>query len=109
MTKEEKFLFGNRLRQMRLQTGLTQDGAAERLNISLRYYQMLERGENTGSIDLLISICSLMNCSLDYLLCGKTAINQSRYSSRIQALSVKQRDNLDKMIELWLDSIGCVD
>ena len=105
MTKEEKVLFGDRLRRVRLQTNLTQDAAAERLNISLRYYQMLERGENTGSVDLLINICDLMNCSLDYLLRGKLNPDAPGLSLRLRELSGKQRRNFEKLVELWLSSI----
>ncbi len=105
MTKEEKVLFGDRLRRVRLQANLTQDAAAESLNISLRYYQMLERGENTGSVDLLISLCDLLNCSLDYLLRGSMVSLDHGISRRVSELSGKQRRNFEKMVELWLSSI----
>ena len=105
MTKEEKVLFGDRLRRARLQEKMTQDETAEQLNISLRYYQMLERGENTGSVDLLIQLCALLNCSLDYLLRGKIGYEEDSLSLRVRELPAKQRRNLEKMIELWLSSI----
>ena len=105
MKKEEKVLFGDRLRRVRLQSNLTQDATAEQLNISLRYYQMLERGENTGSVDLLINICNLMNCSLDYLLRGMLNSDDHGLSVRLCELSGKQRRNFEKLVELWLSSI----
>ena len=105
MTKEEKVLFGDRLRRARLQANLTQDATAEHLNISLRYYQMLERGENTGSVDLLLQICDLLDCSLDYLLRGKIGYEENGLSLRVRALPTKQRRNLEKMVELWLSSM----
>lgn len=105
MTKEEKLLFGERLRELRTKKWMTQEETAERLNISLRYYQMLERGENVGSVDLLLQISGLFHCSIDYLLLGTVSASQSDpLVERLNQLTAKQRTNLTKLIELWMDS-----
>lgn len=105
MTKEEKLLFGERLRQQRNEKRLTQEETADRLNISLRYYQMLERGENIGSVELLLSICDLLGCSLDYLLRGRLPEDLNLFAARYNKLNAVQRAYAEKLLLLWLESL----
>ena len=44
------------LRSRRLAAGLTQREVAERLGITLRYYQAIEAGERTGSFEIWDSL-----------------------------------------------------
>ncbi len=103
MKKEEKLLCGERLRGLRARCGLTQEEAADKLNISLRYYQMLERGEKLGSVDILLAVSEMMNCSLDYLLKGAITGN-SPLTARLNRLSARQRGYAERLLELWLES-----
>ncbi len=106
MNEKEKLLFGERLRELRAEKGLTQEETAEALNISLRYYQMLERGEKTGSVDILIALGDVLDCSLDYLLMGKRGKgNGDPLTAKLNALSRRQRQYAGKMLELWLESL----
>ena len=105
VTKEEKLLFGERLRKQRIAKRLTQEETADRLHISLRYYQMLERGENVGSVELLLSLSSLLECSLDYLLRGRLQENESALAARFNRLSAAQRAYAEKLLALWLESL----
>ncbi len=106
MNREEKLLCGERLRALRIQKGLTQEEASERLNISLRYYQMLERGEKVGSVDVLIAIGNMLDCSLDYLLrgrMGETAANP--LAAKLNALTDRQRFYAAGMLDFWVESL----
>lgn len=106
MDNQEKLMFGERLRKCRAEKKLTQEETAEKLNISLRYYQMLERGEKVGSVDNLIAIKELLGCSLDYLLTGEVGDTcNDPLSSRLNSLPPKRRQSAEKMLELWLDSL----
>lgn len=106
MDNKEKLMFGERLRKCRADKKLTQEETAERLNISLRYYQMLERGEKIGSVDNLIGIKELLGCSLDYLLTGTVSdACTDPIAARLNSLTPKRRQNAEKMLELWLESL----
>lgn len=66
---------GNRIKKLRLEANLTQEELANRLNSvkgksSIANY---ENGSNLPSDEVKIQMCSIFNCSLDYLL-GKTDI-----------------------------------
>lgn len=106
MTKEEKLLFGERLRKQRTDRRMTQEETAERLGISLRYYQMLERGENVGSVELLLSLCDLLDCSLDYLLRGRLQDDAGPFTVRFNRLTATQRAYGEKLLSLWLESLA---
>lgn len=69
---------GERIRQLRINNGLTQEQVAETLNISRSFYNRIETGEKGCSIDLLVQFSNLFHVSLDYLILG-------RYSSDLLA------------------------
>lgn len=62
---------GERIRQLRIENGLTQEQAAETLNISRTFYSRVETGEKGCSIDLFVQVSNLFHVSLDYLILGK--------------------------------------
>jgi len=70
LTHEELLLFGERLRSRRNALGFTQEFVSEKAGISLRFYQMLERGEKSVSLDTLLKLSKTLTISTDYLLLG---------------------------------------
>lgn len=62
---------GERIRQLRLKSGLTQEKVATALNIDRSYYNRLEAGKKGCSIDLFIQLSELFQISLDYLITGR--------------------------------------
>lgn len=42
----------NNLKQARIDKGLTQQAMADKLGISLRYYQQIEAGDRTGDFEI---------------------------------------------------------
>lgn len=63
--------FTERLIELRKQAGLSQEGLAERLNISRQAISKWERGESTPDMDNLKVLGQIYNVSMDYLLMGK--------------------------------------
>ncbi len=51
--------------------GLTQEQAAERAKLSLRFYARVELGEAGMSVDTLLAICDVLNATPDELLLQK--------------------------------------
>lgn len=62
-------MFNKRLREVRMQKGLTQQKMADNLQISLNAYQKYEQGERSPSLDCLVEIADIFDVSIDYLLC----------------------------------------
>ena len=62
---------GSRIRQLRIQNGLTQEELAETLNIDRSFYGRIETGKKGCSIDLLVQLSELHHVTLDYLILGR--------------------------------------
>lgn len=62
---------GVRIRQLRINSNLTQEEIAAALNIDRSYYNRLEAGKKGCSIDLFIQLSELFHTSLDYLITGR--------------------------------------
>ena len=62
---------GERLKELRVSAGLSQDDVAKALYMSRESYGKYERGQRNPSIDALLSLAGYYDVSLDYLL-GRT-------------------------------------
>ena len=60
--------FGNKLRQLRLQAGMTQADLAKRLNLTKAVVSYYENHERAPSPDVLIKLATIFHVSTDYLL-----------------------------------------
>ena len=102
MTHEELLLFGERLRNRRNTLGLTQEFVADKVGISLRFYQMLERGEKSVSLDTLIRLSKTLSISIDYLLLGDLSYStENPLVDSLNALSPQQREDALKIVLLY--------
>lgn len=61
--------FHEKLKNLRISSGLTQHYMAEQLRITDRSYQNYEYGKREPNIETLIQISFILNVSLDELLC----------------------------------------
>ncbi len=62
---------GERIHQLRIKAGLTQEKAANALNIDQSYYARIESGKKGCSVDLFVQLSDLFVVSLDYLILGR--------------------------------------
>lgn len=51
----------NIIKQKRLSIGLTQEQISRILDISLRYYQLIEKGKSTPNVILALKLCKILN------------------------------------------------
>lgn len=78
--------FGTRLQELRKERHLTQEQAAEQLNVSKIHYANLEGGKKGCSVDLLLDLSEMYQVTVDYLLKGGNP-NRNLEIARIKALS----------------------
>ena len=62
---------GERIRQLRIKSGLTQEKVANLLNDDQSFYGRIETGKKGCSVDLFIQLSAFFGVSLDYLILGK--------------------------------------
>lgn len=107
MTHEEQLLFGERLHNRRVGLKFTQEYVSDNVGISLRFYQMLERGEKSVSLDTLIQLSKVLSLSVDYLLFGD--LPQALDNPLVEvfsSLTQQQREDALKILQLY--SKACV-
>ena len=98
----ERILFGERLRGKRNALGFTQEYVSEQIGITLRFYQMIERGEKSVSLDTLIRLSQTLSLSVDYLLFGNLPCAlEDPIAEMLQRLSPEQREDAVKILTLY--------
>lgn len=73
---------GERIRRLRIESGYTQEEAAELLHIDRSFLSRVESGRKRCSVDLLVHISVLFDASLDYIVLGET--RSQNYAERVQ-------------------------
>lgn len=61
-------ILGQRLREERIRSGLTQEQTAEYINVSTAYIGLIERGERSVTLEKIILLAECFHVSVDYLL-----------------------------------------
>lgn len=104
MTAKE---IGERIKKRRVELGLTQTDIKESTGISSGNMSDIERGNRFPSIPTLIQLCSILNCTSDYILTGSSPtseISQQDISVSISYLielfSSLSNDDVDDLIAL---------
>lgn len=87
----------DRLRDMRIQFGLSQRSVAKHLDVSPSIISSYETGERTPSTENLLALSYLYHCSTDYLL-GRDAAPQQTMIS-VEGLLPKQVQLLTELVE----------
>ena len=77
---------GERIRQLRIQNGFTQEKTANMLNIDQSYYGRIETGKRGCPVELFVQLSDLFGVSLDYLILGRSS---SDLSKRVNAAQLK--------------------
>lgn len=71
MMRFDRTAYGVRIRQLRVNKGLTQEQLAEKVTVSRTCIVKIENGTQGGSIELAVEFAELFHASLDYLLLGR--------------------------------------
>lgn len=64
----DKKLFGECIRRLRTERGVSQSALAEYLGVSKQAVSMIESGKRAPSPDVFISLADFFDVSLDYLV-----------------------------------------
>ena len=78
---------GERIRQLRIQNGFTQEKTANALNIDQSYYGRIETGKRGCPVELFVQLSVLFGVSLDYLILGKSNNGLSKATNTEQLKS----------------------
>lgn len=70
--------FGTRITNMRKELGKTQQEMADKLHTSLDNYRGIEKGRRNPSLDLLVTLSSVFNVTLDWLVLRRAILTDSQ-------------------------------
>ena len=93
---------GKRIAKLRKDRDLTQEELAEQLNCSIKHVSHVERGVASFSLDLLIDVSRILDCSLDYLIKGEEAMPEDKLPSSIRYILSSRDERMEKERELLL-------
>ena len=103
---QDNYIYGKRIKELRIQMGLTQNEVAAALEVTPGYISNVENGRTSMSLRMLIYYSKLTNMSLDSLIgriepeYTETALD-NELTVEIRKLSVVDKEKLLKMIKIW--------
>lgn len=99
---------GKRIRQKRLSKSWSQEEFAEKLNLSVPYIGMIERGEKLPRLETFIRIANALDASADELLIDVIKqgykLRVSRYAEQISRLDERERRKIYGIIDAFLQN-----
>lgn len=97
-------MLSERLKQLRLEAGLTQKQMAEYLNTSQPAYQNWEKGLRSPSKESLEKLAEFFSVSIDYLL-GKNDIKNPNEKSELELLIGQLNDEQKQKTIRFLNNL----
>ena len=101
-------LVGQKIKQLRSQRSLTQDGLAELCNVSTSYLGHIERGTRKLSLETAYKIAACLHISLDSLIIDGLTPDDN-IMVNVQAIIKKQeqpkRDSFIRIVKLLAENI----
>lgn len=107
---ESNFLIpiGKRISEIRRAKQITQEKLADMLDVSPKHISHTERGASSLSLKNLIEFCNIFECSLDYVVLGKT-MDSSLSKLPVEIIETlntgtdAQIKRLNKVLELYIE------
>lgn len=96
---------GERIAKRRKELGLKQYEVCEKINVNYKYISNLETGRSAPSLELIMSLCEVLQTNPDYFLVG-TEINQNidkNITDKINNLSDDNKGLISGIIDLMLE------
>lgn len=88
-----RMAYGARIKQLRINRGLTQEQLAEKMHVTGTYIVKIENSQRTGSIELAVELADCFGVSLDHLLLGGEYRNKKQaFQTVIAFLSELEAD-----------------
>lgn len=97
---------GLNIHDARLKKSWRQEDLAEKVNKSVSYIGMIERGERVPKLETFINIINVLGVSADEILCDVTnygyKVRLSQYAERISKLDLEEQKKLTEIADVFL-------
>lgn len=104
----DNYIYGNIIRELRIQKGLTQNQVAADLQVTPGYISNVEKGRTAMSLRILVYYAKLMNMSLDTLV-GKLDPDYHEIAvdrdimKEVSKMSLENKNKLLETLKIWND------
>lgn len=97
---------GLNIHDARIKKSWRQEDLAEKVNKSVSYIGMIERGERIPKLETFINIINVLGVSADEILCDVTnhgyKVRLSQYAERISKLDLEDQKKLSEIADVFL-------
>ena len=107
---DEKLLreMGMRINARRKELCMTQERLAEKLDVSVQMISNLELGKKAIRPENLVKLCTILNTSADYILCGTRSERElMAITEKCSRLSVENQRLVEALVDALSDAEGC--
>ena len=109
----DRITVGERIRQRRIQLGLSQDELGERIDRAAKYCSDIERGICGMSVETMLSLADHLDMSLDYMMFGDISDEELARQEQDEASLVhilakcapRQREYAIRLLKLYIASM----
>jgi transcriptional regulator with XRE-family HTH domain len=110
MTHQSEENYGTKIKELRIQMGLTHNQVAEELNVTPGYISNVENNRTAMSLRVLTYYAKLVGMSLDSLVGQvekeyKMTALDNNLMSKIAKMSINKKIKLLKTLELWENEV----
>lgn len=95
-------ILGQNIREIRMSLNLTQEKFSEKLNISTNHLSKIENGNVGITVDTIINVCEIANCSPINLFKG--IIETSNITDKYELLNSKNKATIELLITHLLNT-----
>lgn len=97
-------LIGQRIREVRISKGLTQEYLANTANVNTSHISNIENNRVKISLSTLVHVCNAMNITVDYILSNEyndagSALDQA-ILKELQNASIDKKEKILKIIQI---------
>ena len=91
----------NRIKQLREENSWTQLELSQKMDCAMSSVAMYEKGDRKPSLEVLIKLSEIFNCSIDYLLCKTDIRNPGRQIDDVlnEAMIGMSKEDYEKLTE----------
>ena len=105
----DRLTLGQKIREIRMQKGYTQQKLAEKASIGEVYLSEIERGLKMPSLNSFIGIIEALNCSADYILRDELTSGQEyifdEITEKMKNLTPKQRKTAADILDAYIKNL----
>lgn len=106
MYKYDKYAVGDVLRELRNERHLTQSQIAEKLDLSVIHYSLIEQGQRKFSLEVLFKIMEVFGVNADRVLAIEPRMSQTdTFNQKLACLSKEEQEYVKNTCLLLVDGM----